>query len=112
MGPGSTKRCLRAIAGKCPAGHGPCTVTALWPTQFQNNSPPELAETGFGSDGATGWFQIKGSAEPLELLELSFAVFDMGDTILDTYVLVDNFQWDCEGCTPTEVNPCGVVDPV
>jgi hypothetical protein len=90
----------------------PCTVTALWPTTFQNNSPPELAQTGFSSDGATGWFQIKGSAEPLELLQLSFAVFDMGDSSWDTMVLLDNFQWDCEGCTPTEVNPCGVVDPV
>jgi hypothetical protein len=95
----------------CFVDDEPCTVTALWPTQFQNNDP-ELDGTGFAGDGATGWFQIKGSAEPLELLQLSFAVFDMGDTVLDTYVIIDNFQWDCEGCTPTEVNPCGVVDPV
>jgi hypothetical protein len=95
----------------CFVDDQPCTVTALWPTQYQNNAA-ELAGTGFGFDGGTGWFQIKGSAEPLELLQLSFAVFDMGDTILDTYVILDNFQWDCEGCTPTEVNPCGVVDPV
>jgi hypothetical protein len=96
----------------CFVDDQPCTVTALWPTQYQNNQPPELSGTGFSFDGATGWFQIKGSAEPLELLQLSFAVFDMGDTGWDTMVLIDNFQWDCEGCTPTEVNPCGVVDPV
>jgi hypothetical protein len=96
----------------CFVDDQPCTVTALWPTQFQNNDPPELEGTGFSFDGATGWFQIKGSAEPLELLQLSFAVFDMGDHAFDTHVLLDNFQWDCEGCTPTEVNPCGVVDPV
>ena len=96
----------------CFVDDQPCTVTALWPTQYQNNNPPELASTGFPYDGATGWFQIKGSAEPLELLQLTFAVFDMGDHVYDTLVLVDNFSWDCEGCTPTEVNPCGVVDPV
>jgi hypothetical protein len=96
----------------CFVDDQPCTVTALWPTQYQNNDPPELAETGFPYDGATGWFQIKGSAEPLELLQLTFAVFDMGDEVYDTLVLLDNFAWDCEGCTPTEVNPCGVVDPV
>ena len=88
----------------------PCTVTALWPTQFQPGDP-ELANTGFTNDGATGWFQIKGSAEPNELLQLTIAVFDMGDTAFDTLVLLDRFAWDCEGCTPSEVNPCGVVDP-
>ena len=36
----------------------------------------------------------------------------MGDEAYDTLALLDNFAWDCEGCTPTEVNPCGVVDPV
>ena len=80
----------------------PCTVTALWPTQFQGNDP-ELANTSFTNDGGTGWFQIKGSAEPGELLQITIAVFDMGDTILDTLVLLDRFAWDCEGCTPSEV---------
>ena len=88
----------------------PCTVTALWPTQHQPGDA-ELSQTGFTNDGATGWFQIKGSAEPHELLQLTIAVFDMGDSGWDTMVLLDNFAWDCEGCTPSEVNPCGVVDP-
>jgi hypothetical protein len=89
----------------------PCTVTALWPTQYQAGNPM-LVQTGYTPDAATGWFQIKGSAEPLELLQLSFAVFDMGDQAFDTMVLLDHFAWDCEGCTPSEVNPCGVIDPV
>jgi hypothetical protein len=89
----------------------PCTVTTLWPTQFQAGNPA-LNQTGYSADAATGWFQIKGSAAPLELLQLTFAVFDMGDEGWDTAVLLDRFAWDCEGCTPSEVNPCGVIDPV
>jgi hypothetical protein len=36
----------------------------------------------------------------------------MGDSSYDTTVLVDNFRWDCEGCTPSEVDPCIGIDPV
>ena len=52
----------------------------------------------------------KGSAAPHESLELTFALFDMGDEELDTLVLLDGFSWDCQGCTPTPDNPCGVVE--
>lgn len=94
----------------CFINDQPCTVTALFPTTYQAGDT-ELAQTGFTEDGATDWFQIKGSAEPGELLELTLAVFDMGDEEFDTLVLIDNFAWDCEGCMPSEINPCGVVDP-
>jgi hypothetical protein len=39
---------------------------------------------------------------------MSFAIMDMGDSILDSYAVVDNFRWSCEGCVPNEVNSCGV----
>jgi hypothetical protein len=25
--------------------------------------------------------------------------------------ILDNFRWDCKGCTPTEVQGCGVKPP-
>ncbi|MEM6295687.1 MAG: choice-of-anchor L domain-containing protein [Myxococcota bacterium] len=99
----------------CFVNDEPCTVTALWPPAFQEGDPV-LEGTMFeasGSEGeATGWFQANGSAVPGELLQLTFAIFDMGDTAFDTLVLLDNFQWDCEGCTPSEVDPCIGIDPV
>ena len=95
----------------CFVNDEPCTVTALWPAAFQAGAP-ELSGTQFTSDAATGWYQANGTAVPGELLQLTFAVFDMGDTAFDTTVLVDNFRWDCEGCTPSEVDPCIGIDPV
>jgi hypothetical protein len=101
----------------CFVNDEPCTVTALWPTQHPVGDPV-MEGTQFDGDfdfdagEATGWFQANGTAVPGELLQVTFAIFDMGDTVLDTTVLLDNFRWDCEGCTPSEVDPCVGIDPV
>jgi hypothetical protein len=92
----------------CFVNDQPCTVTALWPGIQYPDYSAELAGTGFEPDGGTGWFTAKASAAPGETLQLTWAVFDMGDSSWDTAVMLDNFQWDCEGCTPSEVNPCGI----
>jgi hypothetical protein len=97
----------------CFVDDEPCTVTALGvssqnPQQQYKAGAPQLAGTGFDNNGGTGWFEAKASAQPGETLQLTWAVFDMGDTILDTAVIIDNFQWDCEGCVPSEVDPCGI----
>lgn len=101
------------VGNLCLVDEEPCTVSGLWPVDHQGIDP-ELDGTGFsvtrtGDGGAVGWSTIKGSAAPHELLELTVALFDMGDEELDTLVLLDGFGWDCEGCTPTPENPCGVV---
>jgi hypothetical protein len=101
------------VGNLCLVDEEPCTVTGLWPVEHQGIDP-ELDGTGFsitraGDGGAMGWSTLKGSAAPHELLELTVALFDMGDEELDTLVLLDAFGWDCEGCTPTPENPCGVV---
>jgi hypothetical protein len=103
------------VGNLCLVDEEPCTVSELWPVDYQGIDP-ELDGTGFalidggegGEGGATAWATIKGSAAPHELLELTVALFDMGDEELDTLVLLDGFGWDCEGCTPTPGNPCGV----
>jgi hypothetical protein len=92
----------------CFVNDQPCTVTALWPIQFQEGAA-ETVGTGFQeAGGGTGWYQAKASTEPGELLQLTWAVFDMGDTVFDTLVIVDNWRWDCEGCVPNEVMGCGI----
>ena len=35
-------------------------------------------------------------------------IADMGDGVLNTSVLLDNFRWDCKGCIPSEVDDCGI----
>ncbi len=97
----------------------PMTVTALWPIDYQGEcdffdpncqgADPHLAGTGHSTDGgATGWYKATGGIKPGETFLLAFAVFDMGDSSFDTTALIDNWQWDCEGCIPNEVMSCGI----
>jgi len=109
----------------CFVNDQPCTVTALCDSDAScpslahcggfgcaNPTPEALVGTGFNTDGGgTGWYQAKASAEPGEQLQLTWAVFDMGDSTFDTYVILDNWRWDCEGCVPSEVMGCGI-DPM
>ena len=106
----------------CFINDQPCTVTALCDSNdacpdlaycdeagCANVAGNELAGTGFdGVGGSTGWFTANGSAAPGEDLQLTFAIFDMGDSSWDTAVLLDNWRWDCEGCVPSEVMGCGI----
>jgi hypothetical protein len=106
----------------CFINDQPCTVTALCDGNAAcpalaycdvgtcaNVAGNELAGTGFdGVGGSTGWFTANGSAEPGEDLQLTFAIFDMGDSVWDSAVILDNFRWDCEGCVPSEVMGCGI----
>ncbi len=98
----------------------PMTVTALWPIDFQGEcdffdpncqgADPHLQGTGHIDDGgATGWYKATGGVKPGETFTLAFAIFDMGDSSFDTTALIDNWQWDCEGCMPNEVDDCEIV---
>jgi hypothetical protein len=61
----------------------------------------ELMGTGFESGGATSWLQTVSPVEPGSEIVLRFAVWDMGDHVLDSTVLIDNLQWSAEEATPT-----------
>jgi hypothetical protein len=107
------------VGNICFIDDQPCTVTALDAIADNFSGPneaqhPSLAGTGtqgqFDTGGqTTGWVSLEGPAEPGENdMELTFAVFDMGDTAFDTMVVLDNWRWNCMGCVPNEVNGCGV----
>ncbi|MCK5808352.1 choice-of-anchor L domain-containing protein [bacterium] len=59
-----------------------------------------LNGTGFEGRGATGWLTTRGNVIPEETITLRFAMWDSGDHILDSLVLIDNFTW-----YPTEYVP-------
>lgn len=84
----------------------PCTVTSLWPSAYSLFSE-ELTETGFEGTGATGWQTVRAPAVAGETLGLTVALFDTGDTSVTTLVLLDAFQWECDGCDGTPGNECG-----
>lgn len=56
----------------------------------------ELNGTGFEGHAATGWLQTNTAVVPGEEFTIRFAIWDMGDEVLDSTVLLDNVMWDVE----------------
>ncbi len=103
----------------------PATVSGLASRLEMFSDPhPMLTRTGFdGSTGepctvggvnvascpvgaATGWMELRGPAAPGERLSVVAALFDQGDPLLDTVVVLDRWRWSCESCEPGE--SCGL----
>ncbi len=71
-----------------------------------------LQGTGFEGNigGGTGWLTTTSPVEPGETITLRFIVFDEGDRIYDSSVLLDNFRWEVltnGETTPSTVRPGG-----
>jgi hypothetical protein len=65
----------------------------------------DLGRTGFEEHAATGWLQTQTNVVPGEELTLRFAIWDAGDEILDSTVLIDNFRWDAKPGTTATTRP-------
>ncbi|MBI2389383.1 MAG: putative metal-binding motif-containing protein [Deltaproteobacteria bacterium] len=65
----------------------------------------ELEGTGFWDpsraeqNGATSWLRTKAPVMPGETMTIQFLIWDTGDHILDSTVLIDNWQWDATPST-------------
>lgn len=60
----------------------------------------DLAGTGFEGAAATGWLETKAPIEaPGSEITLLFAIWDSGDAVLDSTVLIDNFKFESDGTT-------------
>lgn len=64
---------------------------------------PELAGTMMVGHAGTRWLTTTAGVNPGETIELILAVFDLSDSILDTVVIIDNFQWACVGGPPSTI---------
>ncbi|MCL2822441.1 MAG: putative metal-binding motif-containing protein [Polyangiaceae bacterium] len=76
--------------------------------------PASLAGTGFDGAGgifdtqkhaATGWLLTSAPVTPGSIIKLRFAIWDSGDGVLDSTVLLDNFMWDTETVEAIETVP-------
>jgi hypothetical protein len=76
--------------------------------------PSDLIGTGFeatsmcasgGTPGATGWLETTVPVQGGSIIELRFAIWDTGDAILDSTVLIDNFTWSLEEVDIPETVP-------
>lgn len=87
----------------------------LWGAESQRQdlgAQPGLIDqpgTGFTSHAGTGWLVVRGPAAPNEgSFQLTFFISDLGDSVLATGVLLDNFRWECSGCFPSAPGSCGL----
>jgi hypothetical protein len=63
--------------------------------EFTDNDP-ELAGTCMRQHAATGWLTTTAGVTGGEMITVVFGIFDLSDSILDSYVFLDNFEWGCE----------------
>jgi hypothetical protein len=69
-----------------------------------NCSAPELHGTCMQGHGATRWLTTTAPVNPGTEITLVFAIMDLSDSVLDSYVFLDNFQWGCiDGMPPTTI---------
>lgn len=55
----------------------------------------------------TNWLTTTAPVTPGETITVVFAVMDLADSILDSFVLLDNFRWGCDGGKPPGTGPVG-----
>lgn len=55
---------------------------------------------------ATGWMELRGPAEPGEVIHVTAALLDQDTLARDTLVALDAFRWTCTSCVPGE--DCGL----
>lgn len=80
------------IAANCPSP----------PMPYCPSGPNELVGTGFdvGNDaGATSWLYTTAPVTGGQEFTLRFAIWDTGDSALDSTVLIDGFEWIADGTT-------------
>jgi hypothetical protein len=91
-----------------------CTAQNAGGKQFDCPlGPGELNATGFdevnplwgGPHAATGWLQTVSPVNPGEVFTLRFAVWDVGDHILDSTALIDNFQFSVDETAKPNTTP-------
>ena len=57
--------------------------------------------------GSTGWLTTTAPIAPNEDITLRFVIFDEGDGVLDSAVLIDNFQWGAATVMGPSTGPIG-----
>ena len=67
---------------------------------------PELADFAMEGHAATDWLTTTAPVQAGESIVLVFALFDLTDGQYDSVILLDNFEWTCDGAPPV-TKPAG-----
>ena len=60
---------------------------------FTVTAPDDLVGTGFDPDGSTGWLATVAPVLPGDQITLSITIYDVGDGLWDSAVLLDALEW-------------------
>jgi len=72
-----------------------------------DGNTPELAGTCMKQHAGTDWLTTTAGVTPGEDITVVFAIFDLSDSILDSYAFIDNFQWGCDPADKPQTQPEG-----
>ena len=96
-----------------------CTNSTKPQTMHCMHPPSDNAGTGYETTGSpiplpgavpggsTGWLSTTAPIQPNEDVTLRFVIFDEGDGVLDSAVLLDNFQWGAATVMGPSTGPIG-----
>jgi hypothetical protein len=68
---------------------------------------PELQGTCMRQHAGTPWLHTVAPVAPGETIILVLAIFDLSDSILDSYVFLDGFGWGCDAVDEPSTAPSG-----
>jgi hypothetical protein len=63
-------------------------------------SPTFCTASARRTGGGTGWLQMSGNVLPGETITLRLAIWDTGDSLMDSVVLLDDFEWSAQSAEP------------
>jgi hypothetical protein len=89
--------CQNSFAAGAHTNHCTRNLTEIAGTGYEDIDPLDPEHVPIG--GATGWLSTNAPVSPGEMITLRFIVFDEGDAILDSAVLIDSFVWGTQTLT-------------
>ncbi|MCB9567339.1 MAG: choice-of-anchor L domain-containing protein [Myxococcales bacterium] len=93
--------CKNGTISQCqaPTAYNGCTGTSLVTgTGFDVNASA-CGYNGF-TGGGTGWLTMSGNVTPGETMEIRFTIWDTGDQVWDSVVLLDSWEWSVQAAQP------------
>jgi hypothetical protein len=78
----------------CSAGVNPLAGTGF---QVTNDAGCGANNT---TGGGTGWLKMAGNVKGGETMEIRFAIWDTGDGVWDSLVLLDDWEWSVQASQP------------
>jgi hypothetical protein len=96
-------QCTNGTISQCGnvANYNGCTGTqGLAGTGFQLVELDGCSFNNLPTGGGTGWLKMSGNVKGGEVMEVRFAIWDTGDGLWDSLVLLDDWVWSVQASQP------------